>query len=71
MGTVLDVRRLVTEAQVFAATLAVVAVAVTLIVAGVAVLSGLGWSLVTAGGLIGSVAASAAVVLLHEGRPKP
>jgi len=50
---------------VFTATVAVVAVSIGLVVAGVAVLFGLGWSLVAAGGLIGPTAVAAAAVLLR------
>lgn len=52
---------------VFTATVAVVAVAVGLVVAGVAVLFGAGWSLVSAGGLLGVSAVGAGWVLLREG----
>jgi len=52
---------------VFTATVAVVAVAVGLTVAGVAVLFGAGWSLVAAGCLLGVSAVGAGWVLLREG----
>lgn len=51
---------------VFTATAAVVAVAIGLMVAGVAVLAGLGWALVTAGVLLAAGAVGAYRVLLHD-----
>ena len=51
---------------VFTATTAVVVVAIGIVVAGVAVLAGLGWALVCAGSLSGVAAAVAAVVLLRD-----
>lgn len=51
---------------VFTATTAVVVVAIGLVVAGVAVLAGLGWALVVAGSLTGPAAVLAAVVLLRD-----
>ena len=53
---------------VFTATTAVVVVAIGLVVAGVAILAGLGWSLVTSGCLLGSAAVALAVALLWEDR---
>ena len=56
-----------TAAQiVFAATAAAVLVAIALICAGVALLAGTGWALVTAGALVGPCAVGAAVVLLRD-----
>ena len=52
---------------VFTATVAVVAVAVGLVVAGVSVLFGAGWALIAAGGLLGVSAVGSAWVLLREG----
>ena len=51
---------------VFAATAATVVVAIVLICAGVAVLAGHGWALVTAGALLGPTATGAAVALLRD-----
>lgn len=51
---------------VFTATAAVVVVAIGLVVAGVAVLAGAGWALITAGGLLGAAAAVGCRVLLHD-----
>lgn len=51
---------------VFTAATAVVVVAIGLVVAGVAILAGLGWALVAAGALTGTAAVAAAVVLLRE-----
>lgn len=53
---------------VFTATVAVVVVAIGLVVAGTAVLLGLGWSLVVAGALLGPSAIAAAAVLLRDDR---
>lgn len=53
---------------VTAAAVAVV-VAVGLMVAGVAVLAGLGWALLTAGALIAVCAVGGAAVLLADGGP--
>lgn len=55
---------------VFAATVAVVVVAIGLVVSGVAVLAGTGWALVTAGILLAVTAVVAAVVLLRDGAKK-
>lgn len=52
---------------VFTATVAVVVVAIGLVIAGVAVLAGMGWALLAAGGLLGPAAVAAGWVLLHEG----
>jgi len=52
---------------VFAATAAAVAVSIALVTAGVALLAGAGWSMITGGTLIGSSAVMAAVVLLRDG----
>lgn len=58
-----------TAAQlVFAVTAAAVVASIALVCAGVAVLAGLGWSLVTAGALLGPSAVAAAVVLLRDGK---
>lgn len=51
---------------VFTATTAVVVVAIGLVVAGVAVLAGLGWALVAAGSLTGLAAVATAVALLRD-----
>lgn len=51
---------------VFTATAAVVVVAIGLVVAGVAVLAGLGWALIAAGILSGSAAVVGCRVLLHD-----
>ena len=57
-----------TAAQiVFAATAAAVVVAIVLICAGVALLAGHGWALVSAGALIALSAIGSAVVLLRDG----
>lgn len=53
---------------VFAATAVVVVVAMSLVVAGVAVLAGAGWALVSAGTLLGPVAAITGVLLLRDDR---
>lgn len=52
--------------MVFAATLVVVAVAIGLVVAGVAVLAGVGWALVTGGVLLAVTAVATCVVLLRD-----
>ena len=52
---------------VFAATAAAVVVSIALVTAGVALLAGAGWSMITGGTLIGSSAVMAAVVLLRDG----
>lgn len=54
---------------VFTATVAVVVVAIGLVVAGVAILCGLGWALIAAGALTGPAAVGAGVALLREGGP--
>ncbi|MDO3206614.1 hypothetical protein [Mycobacteroides abscessus] len=51
---------------VCAATVAVVSVAIGLVVAGVAVLAGPGWALVTAGVLLAFSSIGGAVVLLRD-----
>lgn len=51
---------------VFAATVAVVAVAVALVVSGVAILAGLGWAMICAGVLLTVTAVTTAVVLLRD-----
>ncbi|MGV0785119.1 hypothetical protein [Mycolicibacterium sp. XJ775] len=51
---------------VFTATAAVVVVAIGLVVAGVAVLVGLGWALIAAGALTGSAAVVGYRVLLND-----
>lgn len=51
---------------VFTAATAVVVVAIGLVVAGVAILAGLGWALVAAGVLTGPAAVAAAVALLRD-----
>ena len=51
---------------VFTATTAVVTVAIGLVVAGVALLAGLGWALVAAGSLTGAAAVVVAVALLRD-----
>lgn len=53
---------------VFTATVAVVAVSISLVVAGVAVLAGAGWALVCAGGLLAPTAVGAAAALLRDGQ---
>lgn len=61
-----------TAAQiVFTATAAVVAVAIALVCVGVALIAGAGWSLITAGALLGPSAVAAAVVLLRDGKAAP
>ncbi|MEC4836871.1 hypothetical protein [Mycobacteroides chelonae] len=52
---------------VFAATVAVVVVAIGLVVSGVAILAGLGWALVGGGVLLALTAVTVAVVLLRDG----
>lgn len=52
---------------VFTATTAVVVVAIAAVTSGVALLAGVGWALITAGGLSGLCAVGAAVVLLRDG----
>jgi hypothetical protein len=54
---------------VFTATVAVVAVAIGLVVAGVAVLAGPAWALVAAGGLLGPAAIGAGWAVLRESGP--
>jgi len=54
---------------VFTVASAAVAVAIGLIVAGVAVLAGTGLALVTAGGLLAMAAVGGAAVLLADGGP--
>lgn len=54
---------------VFTATVAVVAVAIGLVVAGIAVLAGVGWALVAAGGLLGPTAVGACWAVLREVGP--
>ena len=56
----------VTPMQVFAATLVAVVAAIALVVAGVVVLAGLGWALITAGSLYGCAAVVACWALLRE-----
>lgn len=53
---------------VIATATALVVTAIGLACAGVGVLAGVGWALVTAGALIGPCAASAAAVLLRDDR---
>lgn len=53
---------------VFAVAAAAVVAAIALVCAGVAVLAGAGWALITAGALIGPSAVAAAVVLLRDGQ---
>ncbi|PVA66207.1 hypothetical protein [Mycobacteroides abscessus] len=55
---------------VFAATVAVVVVAIGLVVSGVAILAGLGWALVGGGVLLAVTAVTVAVVLLRDGAKK-
>ncbi len=55
---------------VFAATVAVVVVAIGLVVSGIAVLAGLGWALITGGVLLAVAAVSTSVVLLRDGAKK-
>ncbi len=55
---------------VFAATVAVVVVAIGLMVSGVAILAGSGWAFVTAGALLAVAAVAAGVVLLRDGAKK-
>jgi hypothetical protein len=55
---------------VFTATVAVVAVAIGLVVAGVGILFGAGWALIAAGALVGPTVVAAAVALLR-GDAKP
>lgn len=52
---------------VFTATVAVVAVAIGLVVAGVAILTNSGWALVAAGALLGPAAIGACWAVLREG----
>lgn len=52
---------------VFAATVAVVVVAIGLVVSGVAVLLGAGWALITAGSLLGVAVIGCAAVLVRGG----
>lgn len=52
---------------VFTATVVVVAVAIGLVVAGVAVLAGAGWALVTSGVLVGLAASVVGWAVLREG----
>lgn len=54
---------------VFTAAACAVVVAVGLMVAGVAVLAGLGWALLAAGALIAVCAVGGAAVLLADGGP--
>lgn len=56
-----------TEQSVFAVAVVAFLVAISLVVAGVAVLAGLGWSLVSAGVLVGAPAVCCVVVLLRRG----
>ena len=56
-----------TEQSVFAVAVVAFLVAIGLVVAGVAVLAGLGWSLVSAGVLVGGPAVCCVVVLLRRG----
>ena len=51
---------------VLTATVAVVAVAIGLVVAGVAVLAGLGWALITGGVFVGPTALGVGAVLLRD-----
>ena len=52
---------------VFAAVSAAVVVSIALITAGMAILAGVGWCLITAGALIGPTSIAAAVALLRDG----
>lgn len=51
---------------VFAGTAGLVAVAICLMVAGVALVAGLGWSLVVAGGCLGVTSVGGAIWLLRD-----
>jgi hypothetical protein len=48
-----------------------VVVAIALVVAGVALLAGVGWALITAGALLGPCAAAGGVALLRDDGRKP
>lgn len=63
----MDVRSVMDPLRIaVAVAVALVVLSIGLVVAGVAVLAGVGWALVVAGGLVGAATAGAAWLLLRE-----